>query len=126
MAYGSLAQDTPSCLECGGEIVYGRKDRKFCSMKCKNRYHNRMQNYRRSVKLRVTSTLEHNYEILDRLLKAGVSSVSIGDLSQMGYNKEFMTSFHRVGGHDECRCYDIKYFCTSSRIFNIQRVRLEY
>ncbi len=126
MAYETIDNVAPLCLECGGEIVYGRSDRKFCSPRCKNRYHNRLHHYRRSVKLMVTSTLERNYEILDRLIKADVTSVSLGDLSQMGFNRDFMTSFHKVSGHEEYRCYDIKFYCTSTRIFNIQRVNLDY
>lgn len=126
MAYGIDDNEVSFCLECGGEIVYGRSGRKFCSQQCKNLYHNRQHHYRRSVKLMVTGALEKNYEILERLLKADITSVSLGDLSQMGYNKEFMTSYHKISGHDECRCYDIKYYCTSTRIFNIQRVSLDY
>ncbi|MDO5442109.1 MAG: hypothetical protein Q4G10_00395 [Bacteroidia bacterium] len=124
--YDRKPYDMPVCLECGGEIEYGRSDRKFCCDRCKNLYHNREHHNRRSVQLHVLGALEKNYEILNRLLKADIKSVSIGDLSQLGYNKEFMTSYHKVGGHDEYRCYDIKYYCTSSRIFNIERVKLDY
>ena len=126
LGYDRKPSDTLVCLECGSEIEYGRSDRKFCSDRCKNLYHNREHHYRRSVQLHVLGALEKNYEILNRLLKAGIRSISIGDLSQLGYNKEFMTSYHKVGGHDEYRCYDIKYYCSASRIFNIERVKLDY
>lgn len=117
---------TVECLECGNEIKYGRSDRKFCCDKCKNLYHNRMTHQRRSVQLRVLGALEKNYEILSRLLSAEITSVSIGDLSQTGFNKEIMTSYHKVGSHDEFRCYDIKYYCSATRIFNIERVDMNY
>lgn len=126
MAYETEKKDAPLCLECGGEILYGRSDRKFCSKECKNMFHNRQHHYRRSVHLHITGALDKNYDILNRLLKAGITSVSLGDLAQMGYNIELMTSYHKVGGHSECRCYDIKYFRSATRIFKIERVRMDY
>lgn len=126
MAYRIENDDRPFCLECGGEIEYGRHDRKFCCPECKNKYHNRQHHYRRTVHLRIIGTLNRNYEILNRLLMADVTSISLGDLSQMGYNMNFMTSCRKVKGHEECRCFDIRYFSTATRIFNIERVKLDY
>ena len=126
MEYQTNNPDTLFCLECGGEISYGRRDRKFCCAECKNLYHNRQHHYRRSVHLHITGALEKNYDILNRLLKAGITSVNLGDLAQMGYNIEYMTSYHKVGGHSEYRCFDIRYFCSATRIFNIERVRMDY
>jgi len=125
MEYQEKTSDTPVCLECGDEIAYGRIDRKFCSDGCKNRYHNRKHHYTRMVRLRILGVLERNYAILDRILRLGFHSMSLGDLAQMGYNKEYVTSYHKVGGHDEYRCFDIKYCCSSSRIFHLERVQPE-
>ena len=122
MDYRETIPDRPVCLECGDEIVYGRRGKKFCSDSCKNAYHNRMQHHSRSVRLRIMGILDRNYSVLDRLIKLKISSVSLGDLAQMGYNKEFVTSYHKVGGHDEYRCFDIKYCCSSTRIFHLERV----
>lgn len=115
--------DTPVCLECGDPILYGRSDRKFCSDSCKNRYHNRKSHYLRSLQLRIIGTLEKNYGILSGLIGSGVTSISLGDLAQLGYNMEYITSHHRMGRHNEYRCFDIKYFCTPTRIFGLERVR---
>lgn len=126
MGYRTEHDDRPLCLECGEEIEYGRHDRKFCCQECKNRYHNRQHHYRRTVHLRIIGILNKNYEILNRLLMADVTSINLGDLSQMGYNPGFVTSCRKVRGHEECRCFDIRYFSTATRIFNIERVRLDY
>lgn len=123
MDYRETVPDRPVCLECGDEIVYGRKDRKFCSDGCKNTYHNRRYHYSRSLRLRILGILDRNYSVLEKLLRLKISSISIGDLAQLGYNKEFVTSYHKVGGHDEYRCFDIKYCCSSSKIFRIERVQ---
>lgn len=110
------------CLECGDSIAYGRIGKKFCSSACKNRYHNRCTHEQRSIKLRVLNTLDRNYAILESLLNENRTSIPIGDAAVRGFNKEFVTSSRRVGSHVECGCYDIKYFCSSTRLFNIRRL----
>lgn len=126
MAYDTNKYDVPLCLECGGRIEYGRKDRKFCCPECKNAYHNRQHHYRRSVQLYISGALERNYDILNRLLKADITSVSLGDIAQMGFNMEYMTSFHKAGVHTEYRCFDIRYFCSPTKVYNIERVKMNY
>ena len=116
------AGDRPVCLECGDELGYGRSDRKFCSETCKNRWNNRKYHYSRSSRLRILGILDRNYSVLEKLLRLDIRSISLGDIAQMGYNKEFVTSYHKVGSHDEYRCFDIKYCCSASRIFRIERV----
>ena len=123
MEYRETTPSRPVCLECGDEIVYGRKGRKFCSEECKNTYHNRKHHYSRTSRLRVLGTLDRNYSVLEKLLRLDIHSISLGDLALMGFNKEFVTSYHKVGGHDEYRVFDIKYCCSSSRVFRIERVQ---
>ena len=114
------------CLQCGEVISYGRMDKKFCCSACKNKYHNMIYHSSRSAKRLILGVLERNYTVLDKLLKQDMTSISLGDLAQMGYNKEFVTSWHKVGCHSEYRCFDIKYCCSESRIFRIEKVRLDH
>ena len=123
MDYSDTNHGRPVCLECGDEIVYGRKGKKFCSEECKNAFHNRRHHYSRTVRLRILGILDRNYSVLEKLLRLDIRSISLGDLAQMGYNKEFVTSYHKVGGHDEYSVFDIKYCCSSSRVFRIERVQ---
>ena len=123
MGYVEIPSDRPVCLECGEEITYGRPDRKFCSDSCKNRYHNSRTYSTRAVRLRVLNALDRNYNILDSLCKQGVRSISLGDLAQMGYNMEYVTSHHKVaGGHNEYRCFDIKYCLSQTKVFSLEKV----
>ena len=117
--------DRPVCLECGDEIRYGRTDKKFCCPACKNKYHNKLYHTSRSAKRRILGALDRDYSVLEKLRRLDIRSISLGDAAQMGYNKEFVTSWHKVGGHDEYRCFDIKYCCSESRLFRIERVDLE-
>lgn len=122
MGYRDNYPDAPICLECGSEITYGRFDKKFCSERCKNLYHNRQTSNYRAVRLKITNALMRNYAVLEKLVKLEVTSISIGDASQMGFNTEYVTSYHKVGGHNEYRCFDIKYCLSATRLFKIERV----
>lgn len=123
MDYPNRNDDRPVCLECGGEISYGRRDKKFCCERCRNSWNNHKYHSIRAVRLRVLGALDRNYTVLDKLLQLGVHSMAFVDLAQMGYNKEFMTSCQKVGGHEEFRCFDIKYRRSDSRIYRIERVK---
>ena len=113
------------CLECGEPIAYGgRPDRKFCSCGCRNSYHNRGYREVRIIKHRITSALDKNHDVLSKLLRMGVTAISLPDLAQMGFNPEYITSFSKNGGRTECRCYDIKYFLTPTRIFSLVRTNI--
>ncbi|MBR5661943.1 MAG: hypothetical protein IKW99_10395 [Bacteroidales bacterium] len=109
------------CLECGDTLPYGRKDMKFCSSSCKNRWHYQNRSWVGALKLRTRSILDKNYSILESLLESGVTSIDIPDLAQMGYNFDCVTSYHKVRNRDEYRCYDIKYCMSASRVFKLGR-----
>lgn len=111
-----------ACLECGSQISYGRTDKKFCSEKCKNKYHNKLQKDSRSIHRKVLRGLEKNYEILSRLYRSDISSVSISDLLSLGFRPEYSTSYRKVNSHDEFRCFEFKYYISRTRLFNLQKV----
>ena len=107
------------CLECGDPIPYGRSDRKYCSDKCRHRYHNRETRRWHRRCARIIGILETNYGILESLIKLGVENALKSDLVQMGYNLDFLTSCRKVGHRMVCRCFDIRYEETESRLRNI-------
>lgn len=111
------------CLECGDEIGYGRTDRKFCSLSCKNRYNNRKNQDSRRTKLKVLNALNRNHEILDGLLKMGMTEMNISDLKHLGFDTDYMTSCYRTRGHTEFCCFDIRYHVTPTRITSIFRMK---
>ena len=111
----------PLCLECGSEIVYGRKDRKFCCDGCKNKYHNRMTHPYRNWHQKVVNRLDKNHEILERLLDAGLHEASSEELFALGYDTRYATSYRKVRRSIEIWCFDIRYNYTETRIFDIQK-----
>ena len=122
MGYDFIEEERGACLECGEIIRYGRSDRKFCCEKCKNKFNNRKTRNVRSMKLRIWNSLEKNHSILDNLLKMGIDTIHLPDLSALGFNIDYSTSYHKVGSRKEFRCFDILYYMSDSRIFGIRRV----
>lgn len=121
MAYRKQIDEEGSCLECG-KAFYGRKDKHFCSLSCKNAYHNRRVRERRHLRMEVMAALARNYEILDSLLKEERVSAPLTELEKAGYDPAFITG-HRKGlyRHDEYTCFDISFYRSSTKIFNVRR-----
>lgn len=121
MGYKLQFEEEGSCLECG-TTFYGRKDKQFCSIGCKNRYHNREVRERRQIQADTVAILSHNYEILNALLRDKRVSASLDELTKAGYNPAFVTG-HRKGfyRHDEYSCFDISFCRSFTKIFNLRR-----
>lgn len=122
MQYGKKDAQGTKCLECGDEIGYGRPDRKFCSLACKNRFNNRKNQGGRQIKLKVMNALNKNHEILSGLLKLGITDMDMMEMKQLGFNPDYITSIMRTRGKDEFCCFDIRYHVTPTRITSIYRM----
>ena len=116
----------PRCLECGDKINYGRTDKKFCCRECKEKHFNRLAKGSRSVRRRIVSQLDRNYEILESLIRSGVDSVDVTDAVSMGFQPGIVTSFRKVRSRTELSCFDIKYIMTPSRISGISKIQNVY
>lgn len=114
------ANNHESCLECGSHF-YGRANKKFCSEGCKNRYHNRRYQGIRNTKCRILNILEKNYDLLSHLIQDNRLSVEIVELLVLGYNPDYITSFRKAGKYSMCSCYDIIFFRSDTRIYNIRK-----
>ena len=121
MSYKIHNEEAGTCLECGTPF-YGRRDKHFCSLTCKNAWHNRAQQAKRHHRSRILAALSGNYSILEALLKDEQTSARLEDLASLGFDPTYVTG-HRRGHfrHDEYACFDI-WFCRSdTRIFNLRR-----
>ena len=108
------------CPQCGKVVTYGRVDRRFCSLTCKNLWHNRQRypNKEKEVK-RVLRILDNNRDVLDKLIKMGMRSVDRITLSHLGYNPNYFTSLQKMRHRWVYTCLDIRYELTPTRIKNI-------
>lgn len=110
------------CLECGASFS-GRKDKKFCSLSCKNNYNNRRYHDRKRYRENVLAQLSRNYDILEGLLSDNQAGASLEELSGLGFDYRCLTGLGQGNGiHECCSCFDISYYRTGSRIFGIRRV----
>lgn len=123
MAYVLKRQEKGECLKCG-TAIYGRPDKKFCSLECKNAYHNNAVSNHRKVRTLVIRSLNSNYEILDKLEKNKIRTISIDRIRELGFDENYSTG-HRLGrfSHNEEFCFDISYCRTQSKIFRIRRTQ---
>lgn len=121
MSYKLHDEVEGTCLECGSTI-HGRRDKRFCSLSCKNKFNNRTQMAKRQMRAKVMAALTGNYAILEALLIEKKTGASLEDLSELGFDPAYVTS-HRRGrfSHDEYACFDIWYYRTDTRIFNVRR-----
>ena len=117
-----IVRHIPKCLNCGEQIKYGRTDKKYCCDECKNRHHNEQSKSGKAFRRKILSQLMTNYQVLDSLFRAGVQSVDIIDAVTMGFVPGIVTSYRRIGKHDEYFCFDIKYIMTSMRIYSISKL----
>ena len=121
MSYKLHIETEGNCLECGTAIS-GRRDKRLCSLTCKNKYNNRTHMTRRQLRANTIAALTGNYAILEALLHEGKTGAGLEELSELGFDPAYVTS-HRRGRfkHDEYACFDIWYYRTDTRIFNVRR-----
>jgi len=109
------------CPQCGKEVA-GRKDRIFCSIDCKNNYHNGRISRKTKIKEMTVCKLSKNYDILELVLKSGMGGYPLEQLIKSGFDPELMTSCRKnAQGHLEVHCFDISYCQTPRKIFNVMR-----
>lgn len=109
------------CRECGAPL-FGRPDKAFCSNKCRNDYHNRINAGIRLRKDRIVAILWNNYKLLELVLESGSNGIDLRALQDLGFNPSYVTGHRRArGGRDEYSCFDILYNKTEVRLFNIRR-----
>ena len=110
------------CLECG-EPLYGRPDKKFCSISCRSKYHGALRRWHNTLYATTLENLNRNYEILDHMYKLHGKGCSMEELSAMGFRPDFVThKVEKIGKHLEYRCFDFVYNMSDSKLFNLRRL----
>ena len=123
MRYERKLRVMPKCLHCGDKIRYGRTDKKFCCEDCRVQHNNELMKDSRAFRRRVLSQLSSNYNLLSTLLQSGADSILMTDLIAMGFVPGVVTSYSRVGKHDEFGCFDIKYRMTATKLSSIIKIQ---
>jgi len=121
MEYNIEKNETLRCLECGDEITGGRSDKKFCSDKCRNAYHNAESHRTRAIHNRIIGYINKNYQILSTLSRLGIDQIPLSELAMSGFNPSYFTSCQKIKSHRVFFCYEIKYSLSDTKIFDIGR-----
>lgn len=121
MSYKIHNEQEGNCLQCGAPFT-GRKDKHFCSLTCKNAFHNTEQQQKRQRRSEIIAALSGNYQILEALLKEKRTSARLEDLAGLGFDPAYVTGYRKGRfGHDDYACFDIWYYRSDTRIFNVRR-----
>ena len=123
MKYIRKLRTVPKCLHCGEKIRYGRTDKKYCCEECRMQHHNEQTKDSRAFRRRVLSQLSSNYNLLSTVLQTGADSILLADIISMGFVPGIVTSYSRVGKHDEFGCFDIKYRMTATKLSSIIKIQ---
>lgn len=119
MSYTNIKYEK-TCLECG-ESISGRKDKKFCSLACKNDYNNKknlaLSRYRHGI----MSQISKNYKLLETLVSEQITTIPISELETQGFDANCITGCSLGKAHTEYHCFDIIYRKTSKKIFALHR-----
>jgi hypothetical protein len=83
-----------SCLACKKEFD-GRSNRKFCSVSCKNRFHNERNKEKEAAVLEINKILHKNWTTLNKLYDVYRSApISMDVVEAYGFNKTYFTHIH--------------------------------
>ena len=110
------------CIQCGELLRPGRPDRKFCSARCKNRWHNARVGYLNNFRLRTLNALDRNHRILQHLSKLGLDAFPRSELLSLGFQPEFFTSCTKMHGHLEYACFDMGYRLSITRLWGLHSI----
>lgn len=103
---------TKLCLECGDPVGKGRVDRKFCSVECKNKHHNK-ESYSAKISMgKIKKILEKNRRILKEMYtRKDKDEIEKDRLLKAGFDFDYHTHFKktRMGNYTYTFCFDYGY-----------------
>lgn len=97
-----------NCVKCSKEFE-GRSNQKFCSMSCKNSFHNRNNKDRESKVIKINKVLHRNWATLHKLYEVYRSApISMEIVKAYGFDNSFFTHIHHSPmGEKYTMAYDI-------------------
>ena len=93
------------CVLCG-KTIYGRTDKRFCDLDCRNSYHNSRRSSHERPFREMHKKLMVNYRILKRLYERGERTVDIHSLREYGFNPTSISYYRRFERQSVMACYD--------------------
>jgi len=102
------------CKNCDLPVLNGRIDKVFCSDSCRIDYNNRIKMEKRvalpDFVKNIQKSITENYKILHKLKTSGATIISEEKLIKMGFDFNYITSYHTTKKGDIYRfCFDHGY-----------------
>jgi predicted nucleic acid-binding Zn ribbon protein len=87
-----------NCVVCQ-KLIYGRTDKVFCSIECKNHYHRVYKKEKKTVTFNIDAILTKNYQIIAGMMPPGVFKIKISklDLERVGFLPNYYTHLDNEG-----------------------------
>ena len=84
------------CKKCNKEILFGRSDKLFCSIKCKNNYHKELRKKTNKIAIEIDEILHRNRSILYEFLGDNKKQLTIDRirLEKMKFRFKYHTHYH--------------------------------
>lgn len=111
------------CPTCGG-AVYGRSDKRFCTVKCKNKHHAGARAQIRTRFSYVEKKLHRNYVILEGILgpKHNCMTVHKDDLFKHGFNFTKCTNKFKDNKRTYSELIDYQYTVSTDGMVVVRRM----
>jgi hypothetical protein len=114
-----LDTETKKCLQCGTEILVGRKDRIFCDGGCRAQYNYDHDSNNDPIVRFVFGKLTKNRKILLQLkLAEQATKVSRTQLTDLGFDFNYFTNIYKTEKGDLYYfCFDMGYLSINDRTY---------
>ena len=106
------------CAFCGAPI-YGRSDKKYCSITCKDDLNNKKKRQWNTRLCETVDKMELNYSIL-KMYCGKKKGIPLSELDALGFSADICTAFRKEGTKNICRCFNIEYKLSKQKIYDIR------
>lgn len=114
------------CVICDSKL-FGRSDKRFCSSKCKNRYHAEIRKTNRTVSKETLKVLYRNYRILSSLMSRNCSKYQVSKLvlQQKGFDPETITGMEYNKFGIRLKVFDFYWYLSANNTIVVSRMKHE-
>lgn len=111
-----------TCCVCDSQL-YGRSDKVFCNISCKNKYHGVLRKHNKSVSTQTINKLNKNYQILCYLLGENSDSFVISklELIRLGFQFEILSGIESNKFGFKFSIYEFTYYVRKNKEIVVDR-----
>lgn len=94
--YKPIKEESKGCVVCDS-MLFGRSDKRFCSVKCKNHYHAHIRKSTKTVSKETIKELYKNYRILSSMIGRNCQKYEVSKLvlERKGFSFDVVSGMER-------------------------------